>query len=178
MTILMRRFPLFAAIICIAVSLTAAPLLAAEPGSDEEFEQVMALLTQRLSLSPYQVETVGPRVREHLDAMRDLFASYRYGGAGSLPSLMQEFEELREDFRVDMDVHLNDQQMAGLAELRDEVDASIRDTVIEHRVETLRDKLGLSAEQVAAVRPIVADAFDERQRLMWFHTDRAGSAPD
>jgi hypothetical protein len=175
MTILLRQFAFLATVAFIAATLNVAAASApAEPGSDEEFEQVMALMTQRLSLSPYQVEKIGPRVREHLDSMRELFASYRYGGAGSLPSLMQEFEEMREDFRVDMDVHLNDKQMLGVAEIRGEVDESIRDTVIDHRVDTLREKLALSDEQLAAVRPIVAETFDERQRLMSFHTEQGG----
>lgn len=175
MTILLRQFATLATVTFIAATLSvAAPSAPAEPGSDEEFEQVMALMTQRLSLSPYQVEKIGPRVREHLDSMRELFASYRYGGAGSIPSLLQEFEEVREDFRIDMDVHLNDEQMLEYMKIREEVNASIRDTVIDHRVDTLREKLGLSDEQVAAVRPIIAETFDDRQRLMSFHTDQGG----
>ena len=70
MTILLRQFAFLATVAFVAITLIAAPGFAAEPGSDEELEQVMALMTQRLSLSPYQVEKIGPRVREHLDAMR------------------------------------------------------------------------------------------------------------
>ena len=174
MTTLPRQSVSFAIVACIAVILFVAPALAAAPGSEEELEQVMALLTQRLKLSDYQVEVIRPRVKEHLEAMRELFASYRYGGAGSLPSLLQEFAETREDFRADLDVELDDQQMLGLAELRNEVDVSIRETVIAYQVDTLREKLGLSGEQVDAVKPIIGETFDERQKLMSFHTDAAG----
>jgi len=174
MTTLLRQSVSFATVAFIAVILFVAPAFAAAPGSEEEFEQVMALLTQRLNLSDYQVEVIRPRVREHLEAMRELFASYRYGGAGSIPSLLQEFAEAREAFRADLDVELDDQQMLGLAQLRNEVDISIRDTVTAYRVDTLREKLGLNGEQVEAVRPIIAEAFDERQKLMSFHSDAAG----
>ncbi|HET6279045.1 MAG TPA: hypothetical protein VFG08_09695 [Candidatus Polarisedimenticolia bacterium] len=174
MTTLLRQSVSFATVACIAVILFVAPACAAEPGSEEELEQLMALMTQRLNLSDYQVEVIRPRLRKHLDAMRELFASYRFGGAGSIPSLLQEFAEMREGFRADLDVELDDRQMLGLAELRDEVDISIRETVIAYRVDALREKLGLNGEQVDAVRPIIAEAFDERQKLMSFHTDAAG----
>ena len=173
MTILRQSVSL-AILTFIAAILFVAPAVAAAPGSEEELEGVMALLIQRLKLSDYQVEVIRPRVKEHLAAMRELFASYRYSGAGSLPSLLQEFAEAREDFRVDLDVELDDQQMLGLAELRNEVDVSIRDTVIAYQVDTLREKLGLSGEQVDAVKPIIGETFDERQKLMSFHTDAAG----
>lgn len=175
MTILLRQFATLAVVAFIAVSLNPAAASApAEAGSDEEFNQLMALMSQRLSLSPSQVEKIGPRVREHLDAMRDLFASYRYGGAGSIPSLMQEFEEQRADFRADLDVYLDDRQMVEVAKIGDEVDESIRETVIDYRVENLREALKLSDEQVAAVRPIIADNHDERNKLISFHIDPTG----
>ncbi len=174
MIILLRQFASLATVAFIAISLIVTPAFTAEPGSDEEFEQLMAHMTQRLGLNPEQAEKIRPRLKEQLEEMRELFASYRYGGAGSLPSLMQEFDEMREDFRVDMDVHLTDQQMLVFLELRKEVDESIRDTVIDYRLNGMRESLGLSNEQVAAVRPIVADNFDERGKLMSHHIDQAG----
>ncbi len=174
MIILLRQFTSCAAVAFVVISLIVAPAFTAEPGSEEEFEQLMAHTTQRLGLNPEQAKKIRPRLKEQLEEMRELFASYRYGGAGSLPSLMQEFEEMREDFRVDMDVHLTDQQMLVFMELRKEVDESIRDTVIDYRLDGMRESLGLSDEQVAAVRPIVADNFDERDKLMSYHIDQAG----
>lgn len=174
MIILLRQFASLAVVAFIAISLIVAPAFTAEPGSDEEFEQLMAHMTQRLGLNPDQAGKIRPRLKEQLEEMRELFASYRYGGAGSLPSLMQEFDEMREDFRVDMDVHLTDQQMLVFMELRQEVDTSIRDTVLTYRIDNMREKIGLSDEQVAAVKPIIADNFDERQKLMSFHVDQAG----
>jgi len=175
MTILLRQFATFAIIAFIAVAPTlAAESAPAEPGSDQELENVMALMVQRLTLSPHQAETVRPRVKEHIEGMRELFASYRYGGAGNLPSLMQEFEEMRADFRSDMDIHLHDKQMIELLKIGEEVDDSIRDTVIDYRVDNMKEELKLSDEQAAAVRPIVAENFDERDKLMSFHVDQSG----
>lgn len=174
MNIPLRQFARLIAVALAVVTLGAAPAIAAEAGSEEEFEQLMALLTQRLGLSDYQVEVIRPRVREHLEAVRALFAGYRYGGAGSIPSLLQEFQELRDDLRADLDVELDDQQMLGLEKLREEIDATIRDTIVGYRLEMLREKLGLSAEQESAIRPILAENFDERQKLMSLHTDAAG----
>lgn len=175
MTIPLRQFAPLAAVAILAVTLSVAASSApAEPGSEEEFDHLMALMTQRLSLSPHQVEMIRPRVKEHLEGMRELFASYRYGGAASIPALMQEFEEMRQDFRSDMDIHLHDQQMVELAKIGDEVDETIRDTVIDFRVDNMKEHLHLSEEQVPAVRSIVAENFDERDRLMSFHVDQAG----
>ena len=65
---------------------------------------------------------------------------------------MQEFEEMRADFRADMDIHLHDKQMIELMKIGEEVDDSIRDTVIDYRVDNMKEELKLSDEQVAAVR--------------------------
>lgn len=170
MTILLRQFASCATLAFIAAILIAAPAIAAEPGSEAEFDQLMTLVTERLDLSPYQVETIRPRLREQLDDMRELFASYRHGRAGALPALIQEFDERREQFRADMDVVLNDQQMLIFEDIRKEVDESIRETVVGFRVDQLRERLGLSDEQIAEVRTIITDNFNERVQLMSLHT--------
>lgn len=174
MTTLLRQSVFLATVALAAVILFAAPAFTAAPGSEEELEQLMAVVTQRLNLSEYQVEVIRPRIGEHLEEVRNLFAGYRYGGAGSIPSLLQEFQELRDGLRADLDVELDDQQMLGLEKLREEIDATIRDTIVDYRLEILREKLSLSAAQESAVRPILAENFDERQKLMAFHTDGAG----
>lgn len=173
MTTLLRQSVSLSTVALAAVILFVAPAFAAAPGSEEEFEQLMELVTQRLKLSEYQVEVIRPRIKEHLEEVRELFAGYRYGGAGSIPSLLQEFQELRDGLRADLDVELDDGQMLGLVKLREEIDVTIRDTIVDYRLQALRENLGLSAEQESAVRPILAENFDERQKLMSFHTDGA-----
>lgn len=168
-----RQFVFLTIVTCVAAVLIVAPAFTSDPGSEEEFEQVMALITDRLDLSPYQVEKVRPRLKEQIDEMRELFASYGHGAAGGLPSLIQEFDERREQFRADMDVVLNDQQMRIFMEIRKEVDESIRDTVVGFRVNQLREHVDMSDEQFAEVRTIIADNYDERIQLMSLHTSEA-----
>jgi len=177
MTMLPRQFVFLTIVTFVAALLIVSPAFTSAPGSEEEFDSLMALLTESLNLSPQQAETIRPRLWNQLEEMRELFASYRYAGAASLPSLMQEFEEKRESFRVDMDALLNDDQMKEFMKLRAEVDASIRETVVNFRVENLREQLELSDDQLEAVRPIIADNFDERNLLMTHHVAQAGGGP-
>ena len=69
MTILLRQFATFAIIAFIAITLSvAAESAPAEPGSDQELENVMALMVQRLTLSPHQAEwdAIAKKTREQL----------------------------------------------------------------------------------------------------------------
>jgi hypothetical protein len=175
MTVLLRHLAALATITLAAVLSAAPRAFGAEPGSERELDEVMALLADRLPLESAQAGIIRPRVREHLEAMRKLFAGWGYRGDASIPPLMQEFRRLREDFRADLDVHLNDQQMLAMDEVRAEVDAAIRATVVGHRVDNLRIQLRLNDEQVTAVKPIAADSFDERLRLMSLLLDQASS---
>ena len=48
------------------------------------------------------------------------------------------------------------------------------DLVCDQRVAVLKDRLKLSDEQAAAVRPIVCDDFERKRAILSFHTSQTG----
>lgn len=141
---------------------------------DEANTQALAHVRERLQLTDDQAEKIGPLLFKQIDVMKDLFDGYSGQGAESLPALMQEFQETRESFRVTIDPILTDQQKIGAMEMRKEVDAAIKNTICEHKISTLKERLGLSDLQVAALRPIINDNFDQKRALISFHVSQTG----
>ncbi len=144
--------------------------------ADEASKAALAELRVRLELTDDQAERFGPLLHGQIKAMRELFDGYSGQGAHSLPSLMTEFEERREKFRVQVEPILNDAQMLKFVEIRKEVDSAMRDTICGYRIEQVTEAIALNDDQVAALKPIFYTNYDERYALISFHTDQSGGA--
>lgn len=166
-----------------ALSLSCLPLApafaAAAPASTaasdaEASAQALRLAQQRLKLTPEQTEKVRPILEAHVTRLRSLFTEYTGGGAGVLPSFMQEFQKTREDFRASLQPILTAPQRAEFDTLRKEVDESLRDLICDQRITALKGPLSLTPEQETALRPILKDDFEKKRALLGAHTGPTG----
>ena len=152
----------------------AAPASAASPSDSEASAQALRLAQQRLKLTPEQTEKVRPLMDAHVKKLRALFEEYTGGGAGVLPSFMQEFKQTRERFRDSLHPILTEPQKAELDVLRKEVDDSLRDLICDQRIAALKGPLALTPEQETALRPILKEDFEKKRAILAAHTGAAG----
>lgn len=138
--------------------------------------QALALAVQRLSLTPEQTARVKPLMDAQVTRLRQLFADYTGAGANVMPSFLEEFTKTRENFRASVIPLLTPAQKTKFDALRQEVDAALRDQVCDYRVAALKDRLSLTPEQQAAIRPILMDDFEKKKALIAIHTAPTGGA--
>lgn len=150
------------------------PAAAPEPDWGRQADMVLASSRTRLNLTDAQVTSLKPVVERHLRRLRGLFDQYTGQGVEVMPALLGEFREARRSFQTNLEPILNPTQMKEILTIRGEVDQEIRKAFCEARLKRMTDRLGLSVEQVAAARPILADEYDRRLAILSFHIDAQG----
>ena len=144
------------------------------PVSKEQIDQLMMVLKQRLDLRDDQAETVRSLLPEHLKKLRGVLVEYSSGSAVALPGLLTEFEGTRDAFRDRLAPIFTEDQMKELAVLRKEVDESIRNTICDERIASLKTRLELSDDQAVTIRPILLDDLKRKRELISFHSSGDG----
>jgi len=145
-----------------------------EPDWGRQADLVLAATKPRLNLTDGQVTSLKPILERHLKKLRGLFDQYAGQGVEVLPALLGEFREARRSLRANLEPILNPAQLQELPAIRAEVDQEIRKAFSESRLKRMSDRLGLSAEQAAAVRPILGEEYDRRLAILSFHIDAQG----
>jgi Spy/CpxP family protein refolding chaperone len=147
----------------------------APPVTDEAAAaQALTLAQKRLNLTPEQTEKARPLVQAQVVKLRGLFQEYTGEGATVLPSFLQEFQKTRDDFRSSMFTILTEPQKSAFDQLRKEVDAALREEICTQRIALLKERLGLTPQQEAALRPILNDDFEKKRNLAVLHTSATG----
>lgn len=154
----------------------AAPAASAPMPEDEASAQALALAVKRLSLTEKQTAKIKPLLAAHVTRLRKLMADYTGAGANVMPSFLEEFTATRENFRNSVLPILTDPQKVQFDVLRQEVDAALRDQICDYRVASLKDRLALTPEQQAAIRPILKGDFEKKRALLAVHTAPTGGA--
>ena len=145
-----------------------------EPDWGRQADLVLAATKPRLNLTDGQVTSLKPILELHLKKLRGLFDQYAGQGVEVLPALLGEFREARRSLRANLEPILNPAQLQELPAIRERVDQEIRKAFSESRLKRMSDRLGLSAEQAAAVRPILGEEYDRRLAILSFHIDAQG----
>jgi len=147
---------------------------AQEPDWGRQADQVLAASKARLNLTEPQVTSLKPIVERHLRKLRGLFEQYTGQGVAVMPALLGEFREARRSFQSNLEPILNPAQMQEIQVMRGEVDQEIKKAFCEARLKRLTDRLGLSAGQASAARPILSDEYDRRMAILSFHINAQG----
>jgi hypothetical protein len=154
-----------------ALAGAAAPILAQTaavnpPDWDQQTDQVLAAVKARYGLTDDQVRKIRPLLRAHLPRMRALFDSYVGKSIDSAPEILKQFEEIRADFKANVDPILTESQRKDFMAIRAEFDAEMKKAFIDARMQWFERVVGVDAAQADKLRPIVAESFEKRLQIL------------
>ena len=147
---------------------------AGEPDMNALADQALAQLSGRLKLTNDQAGRIRPLLADHLGQVRQIFKDHGDPSGVSFPALIQAFSAQRKRFQASLAPILTPDQSKEMEVIRKEVDKSLKDTICNERLAILKDRLSLSGDQEARLRPILSEDFEKKREIVAMMTAPTG----
>lgn len=148
-----------AALVIVYVSLSFSPVVLAQ--NILQTENALTVAKARLSLTDQQTKELRPLLEKRLDALRKL----RNPSSGG-ESLWRELHNSRQDFEKGLQRILNADQLQLVPDLHAELENEALARLREQQVNDISQRLKLTPDQTAQVRPVLDQDFDQKIALM------------
>jgi hypothetical protein len=120
----------------------------------------LAIVKARLNLSEKQTKQLQPLLEKRLNTLRKL--NHPKGGE----ALWRELHQSRRSFDAGLQRILTPEQLKLVPELQSELEKEALAKLCEQQIKALSEQLDLSNQQLAQVRPVLDQDFDQKVALM------------
>ena len=161
--------------------------LAFAAGADEpdlsQLEARMQETRSRLALTEKQMAQLKPILEDHFDAQMAILDKYGLSAenrpdAQTLRVLRLELDQNKTNTSKHLSGILSRAQLAEFEKIQIEWKKQIQEKLLSKRTEDIGAKLGLTEEQMAQLKPILADQFDAQMAVMDKHGIALGDSGD
>ena len=137
----------------------------------------------RLGLTEEQMAQLKPILDDHFDAQMAILDKYGFNAenrpdAQTLRTLRQELYENKVKTSKRLSDILSSVQLAEFEKIQIENKKQIQEKLLSKRAENIGTKLGLTEEQMAQLKPILADQFDAQMAVLDKHGIAVGDRGD
>lgn len=155
----------------------------ADESDISRFEARMQETKSRLGLTEEQMARLKPILEAHFDTQMVIMDKYGLNtesrpDAQTLRALRHELDENKTNTSKRLSGILSKAQLAEFEKIQAERKKQIQEKLLSKRTEDIGAKLGLTEEQIAQLKPILADQFDAQMAVLDKHGIAAGKRGD
>ncbi len=141
-------------------------------------ENLLEILDERLHLTPEQREGVRPAVQGVGEALASVIEAWKEQGFVDGETLAEELAPVREKFETGLEEALDSEQLQELKGFLERLEEDAVEVIRFAAVEILSERLGVTPEQAARLRPMLRENMIEVSRLLSAYVSEFGRSSE
>jgi hypothetical protein len=155
----------------LSIGLVIVGLMGPTAAATDDTSDVMAMLTEKLKLTPEQVKKLKPEVDRFVTTLDQLKADQEKEGADP-QDLVHGAKKAQEDYLKAVEQILTPEQYKQYNALKEQAVRSMFNSLADIQLMDLQPKVGFSDEQLEQLVPVVGDALFQVIHLAWEHAGK------
>ena len=160
-------FALFVSLLLAGPLMAVASESSAENGSDD----IMAMLTKELKLTPDQTKQLGPQIEKFVNTIDQLKADQEKEGADP-DALVKGAQKAQDEYLKAVKKILSPEQFDQYNAIKEKAVRGMFNDLAEIQLMDLQPKIGFNDEQLTQLVPILGDALFQVIAIAWEHAGK------